>query len=97
VAKGLLFLGVAQAQDGKDQALSTLRRAAMLAEQLGAVPLVWPARALVGALVAEDDPAESARSLQAARSAVLSIADDLPSDIHEEWLARPDISALLTL
>ena len=43
------------------------------------VPLVWPARALLGALVAEEDPAESARSLAAARSAVLTLAGDLPA------------------
>ena len=97
VAKGLLFLGVAQAQSGMSQALATLRRAAMLGEQLGATPLVWPARALIGALLAETDPTESARSLQAARSAVLTIAGDLPDDVREEWLTRPDIEVLLSV
>ena len=53
------------------------------------MPLVWPARALLGALVAEDDPAESARSLAAARSAVLAIAGDLPPGVRAEWLAAP--------
>jgi hypothetical protein len=97
VAKGLLFLGVAQAQSGAPETLTTLRRAATLAEQLGTTPLIWPARALVGAMLAEEDPATSARSLQAARSAVLSIAGDLPDDVREEWLARPDIEALLSI
>jgi hypothetical protein len=97
VAKGLLFLGVAQAQGGHRQALSTLRRAAVLAEQLGAVPLVWRARALVGALLATDDPTESAHSLHAARAAVLTIADDLSGDLREEWLSRPDVEVLLSL
>ena len=50
VAKGLLFLGVAQVQAGSDEASTTLRRAATLAESLGTLPLVWPARAVLGAL-----------------------------------------------
>ena len=102
VAKGLLILGIAQVSGGSasgpghdGDAATTLRRAATLAESLGTVPLVWPARALLGALVAEDDPAESARSLAAARSAVLTLAGDLPPGVRAEWLARPDIAALL--
>jgi hypothetical protein len=97
VAKGLLFLGVAQAQSGSPDTLTTLRRAATLAEQLGTTPLIWPARALVGAMLVDEDPATSAHSLQGARSAVLSIAGDLPDDVREEWLARPDIEALLSI
>ncbi len=105
VAKGLLILGIAQVSggqlpEGSDSSLSgdaaaTLRRAATLAESLGTVPLVWPARALLGALVAEDDPAESARSLAAARTAVLALAADLPPGVRAEWLARPGVAALL--
>ena len=63
VAKGLLFLGVAQAQQGLPETVTTLRRAATLAEQLGTTPLIWPARALVGALLADSDPATSASQL----------------------------------
>ncbi|HEY8729846.1 MAG TPA: hypothetical protein VIL94_09700 [Acidothermaceae bacterium] len=96
VAKGLLFLGVSQAQRGLPDAVTTLRRAATLAEQLGTTPLIWPARALVGALLEESDPVTSARSLQAARSAVLAIAADLPDDVRADWLGRPDIEALLS-
>lgn len=102
VAKGLLILGIAQVSGGTgsdpdhdNDAAHTLRRAATLAESLGTVPLIWPARALHGALVAEDDPAESARSLAAARSAVLALAGDLPPGVRADWLARPDIAALL--
>ena len=95
VAKGLLFLGIAQVSAGQDEAATTLRRAATLAESLGAVPLIWPARALLGALLADDAPVESDRSLAAARSAVLSIAGDLPPGVRAEWLARPDVAALL--
>jgi tetratricopeptide (TPR) repeat protein len=97
VAKGLLILGIAQVSGGQggEDAPSTLRRAATLAESLGTIPLVWPARALLGALVAEDDPVESARSLQAARSAVLTLASDLPPGVRGAWLARPDVAALL--
>ena len=97
VAKGLLILGLAQVSGAADEAAGTLRRAATLAESLGTVPLVWPARALLGALLADDDDAtgESARSLAAARSAVLTVADDLPPGVRTEWLARPDVAALL--
>jgi tetratricopeptide (TPR) repeat protein len=95
VAKGLLYLGIAQVSGDQPEAPQTLRRAATLAESLGTVPLVWPARALLGALLAEDDRSESDRSLAAARSAVLAIAGDLPPGVRAEWLGRPDIAALL--
>lgn len=100
VAKGLLILGIAQVSggttaNGEGDAAGTLRRAATLAESLGTTPLVWPARALLGALLVEDDPAESARSLAAARSAVLTLAGDLPPGVRAEWLGRPDVAALL--
>jgi tetratricopeptide (TPR) repeat protein len=95
VAKGLLYLGIAQVSGDDPDAVQTLRRAATLAESLGTVPLVWPARALLGALQAEGDRSESDRSLAAARSAVLSIAGDLPPGVRAEWLNRPDIAALL--
>ena len=97
VAKGLLFSGVALVEAGElDEAAVTLRRAATLAESLGAVPLVWPARAVLGALVADTHPEESAAALTSARAAVRHIADDLPDPLAHDWLSRPDIAALLT-
>ena len=96
VAKGLLFEGVAHLQTGAvDAAESALRRAATLAESLGATPLVWPARAMLGALIAEAHPAEGAAALGAARAVVGQIAEDLPEPYRGDWLARPDIAALL--
>ena len=95
VAKSLLFLGVAQVQLGMQEGAGSLRRAATLAEGLGALPLVWPARALLGALLMDSDEAEGATCLGAARSAVLSIAGNLPVDLRNTWLARPDLAALL--
>lgn len=92
VAKGLLFQGVAQLQAGSPEAPGTLRRAASLAENLGALPVAWQARAILGAVVGGD---EGARSLAAARSAVLTIAADLTPELRDEWLARPNVSALL--
>jgi hypothetical protein len=96
VAKSLLFLGVSQVQAGDlDDAAGTLRRAATLAESLGALPLLWPARALLGALLEVSAPAESAKSLASARGAVISIADDLPDALRAVWLDREDVAALL--
>lgn len=96
VAKSLLFQGVAQVQAGDlDEAGTTLRRAATLAESLGCLPLLWPSRAVLGALIEPTAPQESARSLASARNAVLQIADDLPESLRVEWLARPDVAALL--
>ncbi len=96
VAKSLLFQGVAEVQGGDvAQATSTLRRAATLAESLGTLPLLWPSRAMLGALLEPTDEADSARCLASARNAVLQIADDLPEALREEWLARPDVAQLL--
>lgn len=96
VAKTLLLLAVAQVQSGDLAAAEvTLRRSATLAESLGALPTLWPARALLGALLEESSPAESAKSLAAARSGVIAIADDLPDDLRDIWLDRPDVAALL--
>jgi ATP/maltotriose-dependent transcriptional regulator MalT len=96
VARTLLLLAVAQVQRGDlNEAETTLRRSATLAESLGALPTLWPARALLGALLEETSPAESAKSLAAARSGVIAIADDLPDDLRGVWLDRPDVAALL--
>jgi tetratricopeptide (TPR) repeat protein len=96
VAKSLLFLGVAQVQAGEPaEAATTLRRAATLADSLGCLPLVWPSRAVLGALLEGEDAAESARSLAGARNAVITIADDLPEALRDDWLGRPDVAALM--
>jgi hypothetical protein len=96
VAKTLLLLAVAHVQAGElAEAEATLRRSATLAESLGALPTLWPSRALLGALLEESSPAESAKSLAAARSGVIAIADDLPDDLRDVWLDRPDVAALL--
>ena len=96
VAKTLLLLAVSQVQAGSlAEAENTLRRAATLAESLGALPTLWPSRALLGALLEESAPAESAKSLSAARGGVIAIADDLPDDLRGVWLDRPDVAALL--
>lgn len=98
VAKGLLFQGVAQVEAGRpEQAATTLRRGAFLAESLGTLPLLWPARAVLGALLAGSNPVESAHSLDAARRAVDAIAADLPDTLRADWLTRADIAALREL
>ncbi len=96
VAKSLLFLGITQVHGAETaEAVQTLRRAATLAESLGTLPLLWPARALLGALLEPTAPKEAARALASARNAVLQIADDLPESLRDLWLARPDVAALL--
>lgn len=95
VAKGLLFQGVAELSAGEPDAVATLRRAASLADGLAALPVAWQARALLGALLEAEAPEESARSLAAARAAVLEIAGDLPPALRDEWLVRPNVSVLL--
>lgn len=97
VAKGLLIQGIAELSDaGPGVAAGSLRRAATLAEQLGALPLLWPSRALLGAVLAEEgDGTESERSLVVARTAVRAVSADLPDDLRTGWLARPDVAALL--
>jgi hypothetical protein len=102
VAKGLLFLGVSQVQTGSAEAAATLRRAATLAESLGALPLVWPSRAVLGALLGaqangdgEAVQDEAARSLEAARGAIMAIAGQLSDELREAWLRRPDVAELL--
>lgn len=95
VAKGLLFVGVSQVEAHRPaSAAATLRRAALLAESLGTLPLQWPVRAVLGTLVAGVDDAESDRCLAAARRAVETIAAGLPEPLQAPWLARPDIAAL---
>jgi hypothetical protein len=95
VAKSVLFQGVAQATAGDEAAVATLRRASALAESLAALPLVWPARAMLGALLGGASDPEGARSLAAASKAVREIAAGLPAVLHDAWLARPDVAALL--
>lgn len=95
VAKSLLYQGLAQLSIDPGPAAATLQRAATLAESLGTLPLAWRARALLGASLAEVDRSAGHQSLAAARSAVLVIANDLPSELREEWLTRPDLAALL--
>ena len=96
VAKGLLFQGVSLVEAGRhDEAASILRRAGLLAESLGTLPLLWPARAVLGALVGEGDPQEGERCFQSARRTVELMAADLPETLRADWFARPDVAALL--
>jgi hypothetical protein len=96
VAKGLLFQGVAQVEAGRhEEAAALLRRAGLLAESLGTLPLLWPARAMLGALVGAGDEQESQSCLRSARRAVELIAADLPEDLRANWFLRPDVAALL--
>lgn len=94
LAKSLLFLAVVQLQTGADAA-ATLRRSAMLADSVGALPVLWQAKALFGALVIDEDEEVGEVALAGARSAVLAMAADLPAELREQWLSRPNVAALL--
>jgi hypothetical protein len=50
---------------------------------------------MLAALLAERQPAESERSLLAARRAVEAVAADLPADLRADWVGRPDVAAVL--
>jgi tetratricopeptide (TPR) repeat protein len=96
LAKGLLFEGIALIQsDELTRAAEVLRRSVLLAERLGALPLLWAASGVLGALVADSDPAESQIALSKARETVAVIAADLPQAYAAAWLERPDIRALI--
>ncbi|MHB2023370.1 MAG: hypothetical protein ACYCO3_08590 [Mycobacteriales bacterium] len=95
VAKSLLYQGLAELASGQELAATTLRRASTLAEGLAALQLIWRARAVLGALLAESDAEESRRSLATARTAVATMAAELPVALRDEWLARAEIAALL--
>lgn len=98
VAKSSLFLGVSLVQAGRlDEAGATLRRAALLAESLGALPLLWHSRAVLGALLQEASPEESQWALASARRTVETIAATLDPVLRKAWLARPDVAALLAV
>ncbi len=95
LAKSLLFLGVAERQAASGNARPTLRRAASLSDEIGALPLVWPANAVLAELLA-DDPRAAREARQRAAAAAQTIGGELPADLREEWFARPDIAALLS-
>lgn len=95
VAKSLSFLAVAQQALGDPNAIPTLGRAALLAESLGAWPLVWATRGLLAVVLRTSHPEEAERSRRSAEHAVRIIAADLPADLAEQWAARPDVAPLL--
>lgn len=97
VAKSLSFLGVAQQGTGDSNSLMTLGRAALLAESLGAWPLVWATRGLLASWLTASDPKEAEHSRRSAEHAVRLMAADLPPALAAEWLARPDVAPLLRM
>lgn len=95
VAKSLSFLGVSQRAVGDANALTTLGRGALLAESLGAWPLVWATRGLLANWLAGTDPEQAERSRRSAEHAVRIMAADLPPELVGSWLQRPDVAPLL--
>jgi hypothetical protein len=70
----------------------SLRRAATLAEGLGALPLVWPSRALLGALLMEEDEVGERREPRCRTVRRTHDRGNLPADLRDTWLARPDLA-----
>jgi hypothetical protein len=95
VAKSLLFLGAAQDGVGDATSRQTVGRAALLAESLGAMPLVWASRGLLWRWLAADNPTEAEANRAAAERAVRTMAADMPAELAGEWLARADVAPLL--
>lgn len=98
VAKGLLYVGAGEALRGNlAAATAALRRAARLGENVGARPVVWPARALLGRLLVTTEPEESVRCIDTARRLVRELTDEVPAELRAVWLRRPDVADLLSL
>lgn len=95
VAKSLSFLGVAVHAAGEEGAPEMLGRSALLAESLGAWPLVWATRGLLAEWLAQTDPEQAEQSRRSAEYAVRLIAADLPPALASEWLARPDVAPII--
>lgn len=95
VAKSLLFLSAAMHTVGDPAALSVMGRAALLAESLGAWPLVWASRGTMVGWLQDTDPEAAEHCRRSAEQAVRIIAADMPGELASQWLARPDVARLL--
>ena len=71
-----------------------LRRLRVATERVGALPLVWPARGVLGALIQHLHPEEAADAFDSAKATIQAIAVDLPDSYADDLLRRPDIVAL---
>jgi len=88
VAKGLLFQGVAASQLRDPAAEGLLRRANEMASRLGALPLVWPARFVLGEhLIGLGRPDEGRLLIDRAAEAAREIARDLSGGMLRSWMS----------
>lgn len=94
VAKSLLFLAAAMHTVADPAALSVMGRAALLAESLGAWPLVWASRGTMVEWLREADPEAAEHCRRSAEHAVRIMAADMPGELATQWLARPDVVRL---
>src|SRR6266511_3297229 len=88
LAKSLLFRGVAEEVLGDKAAAATLDLAARAAEDLGLLPLVWPARLMRSRILSVAEPETAQSDLAAARAAMRAIAVGLPEDDSMALLTR---------
>lgn len=92
---GRLVAGAAADRAAAAAAEALLVSAAELAEEVGALPLVWVAGRICGQWLAASDPAAAARWHGAAGEAVWTIAADLPPDLRMVLSRREDAAELL--
>lgn len=85
LAKSLMFRGVAVAAPG--DGLDDLRRAAELADAVGAAPLLWPTNLLLARHA--PDPRERAQAHRSAADAYTYIGAHLASDMTPHWWRAP--------
>ncbi|MEI6621796.1 MAG: hypothetical protein WCP28_07820 [Actinomycetes bacterium] len=93
VAKSLLFAGVSALGVEPDQGMTWLTQAAQGAEALGALPLVWPSRAVLADTCRDPWQAKAHRS--AAATAIEQILSGLPPALAAMWRTRPEVAANL--
>lgn len=96
VAKSLLFVAVAQIENGKhEEAAGNLRRSLMLSTSMGYLAVAWPAHAVLAALLRASDPQGSHAHFAQAAEVIRTLRSGLSGDLATRWDARPDVAALL--
>lgn len=95
VAKSLLFLAVAQIEQGRQQeAQAQLNRAIVLSASMGYLAGAWPAHAVLAELIRDTDPERSRQHFAEAARITSLIGEGLSEPLAQRWRSRPDIARL---